>query len=425
METRSRRRPAAARPPPSEPADGLPKLSSEQSSQNSSHPSGAIKYGKLMQLVRGLACGLYFFTSCICIHTTQLLGLPLYILNRPTYYAWMSITKQHFALLMMTITHIWSPVVVRISGDASMNGQLTLTDNGDFVANFPERIVLVANHQIYTDWLYLWWIAYCARMHGHVYIVLKQSLKYIPLLGLAMQLYSFIFLARRWALDKERIRYRIEKLSQIHIEIDGARSRPPMWLLLFPEGTNLSANTRSHSASFAKKSGVDDLQHALLPRSTGFDFALSQLGNSVEYIYDCTIAYEAIPPGQYGQDLFTIRSVYLQGRPPRSVNMHWRRFRVDTLPVGDARAMDEWVHARWREKDDLLQRHLETGRFPADSEAIAKDTHGRQTGYIETQVRQRHWFEIVQIFVPVIAVWLLARIVVTSWQIFRRLLSGG
>jgi hypothetical protein len=49
------------------------------------------------------------------------------------------------------------------------------------------------------------------------------------------------------------------------------------------------------SAKWADKIGVKDPEHMLLPRSTGMYFCLSELKGSVEYIYDCTVAYEGIP----------------------------------------------------------------------------------------------------------------------------------
>lgn len=69
----------------------------------------------------------------------------------------------------------------------------------------------------------------------------------------------------------------------------------PMWLLIFPEGTNLADSTRERSKAWAKKSGIQDLQHTLLPRSTGLRFSLQQMRETVKYVYDCTIAYEGVP----------------------------------------------------------------------------------------------------------------------------------
>lgn len=123
-------------------------------------------------------------------------------------------------------------------------------------------------------------------MHGFVYIVLKESLKYLPLVGIGMQFYGFIFMARKWELDKSRLLHRLSKLA--------AGRDEPMWLLLFPEGTNLSINGRRTSAKHAEKLGVPDMRHQLLPRSTGLRFCLEQMHGTVDWLYDCTVAYEGV-----------------------------------------------------------------------------------------------------------------------------------
>lgn len=294
-----------------------------------------------------------------------------------------------------------------------MDGQLHKAPDGRVECDFPERLILIANHQIYTDWLYLWWISYTAGMHGHIYIILKQSLKWVPLIGPAMQLYSFIFMARKWASDQSRMGYRLQKLRREHKDDKGRTYLDPMWLLIFPEGTNLSANTRKISAKWSAKSGTPDMRHALLPRSTGLQFCLGELKGSVEYIYDCTIAYETIPTGKYGQDIFTLRSVYFQGRPPTSVNMHWRRFKVSGLPIDDQDKMQEWVLQRWREKDEMLDTFQQTGRFPGDARAVTndgdKDKAVETLSYIETEVRPKMFWESLQMFVPVTAAALVGK----------------
>lgn len=133
-------------------------------------------------------------------------------------------------------------------------------------------------------------------MHGHIYIILKDSLKYIPLIGTSMMLYGFIFLSRKWAKDKERFQYRLRKLSTNHGgPLSGTTTLDPMWLLIFPEGTNLSDNGRASSAKWAEKNGISDLRHAMLPRSTGLLYCLSELQKTTDWMYDCTVAYEGVP----------------------------------------------------------------------------------------------------------------------------------
>lgn len=151
-----------------------------------------------------------------------------------------------------------------------------------------QKTYITNDQQLYSDWLYLWWVAYTAKMHGHIYIILKESLKYVPFLGLGMQFYGFIFLARKWEQDKPRFIHRLSKLAA------GTAESNPMWLLIFPEGTNLSDNGRNASKRFADKMGWPDMRHQLIPRTTGLRFCLEQLQGSVEWVYDCTVAYEGI-----------------------------------------------------------------------------------------------------------------------------------
>jgi lysocardiolipin and lysophospholipid acyltransferase len=133
-------------------------------------------------------------------------------------------------------------------------------------------------------------------MHGHIYIILKESLKYIPIMGQGMMFYGFIFMSRKWESDKPRLAHRLGKLKERHSgPLSGSQGLDPMWLLIFPEGTNLSANTRIKSAQWAAKIGTEDMKHQLLPRSTGTYFCLKELNGTVEWVYDCTLAYEGVP----------------------------------------------------------------------------------------------------------------------------------
>ncbi|KAI9741809.1 MAG: hypothetical protein M1834_000195 [Cirrosporium novae-zelandiae] len=382
------------------------------------HPAGRVKYGALVQFIRMLLFTTWFTVVSISIQATQWLGSWLYFVNKDYYYAYMSLTKQFYGLFITSITEWFSPTLIRVSGDKSMRGQLFKTKDGRLRTDFNERLIMIANHQIYTDWLYLWWIAYANKMHGHIYIILKESLKWIPILGWGMQFYSFIFMARKWNHDKPRIQHRLGKLKAQHSgPMSGSHSLDPMWLLIFPEGTNLSPNTRKKSQSWAEKQGLADMKHQLLPRSTGLQFCLQELHGTVDWIYDCTIAYEGTPQGGFAQDYFTLRSTYFQGRPPKSVNMYWRRFAIADIPVDDHDAFDLWLRERWVEKDALLEHYVQNGRFPADE---GHDSDGKAlgskskvikgAGYIETEVKLSHWSETGQIFVVLGALALLINI---------------
>lgn len=342
---------------------------------------------------RALGLATYFLSGALAINVSQFLGSPLKAINEDWYNAWIAFTKQSFGLLTMTLTQTFAPTKVIVSGDESVRGQLLKSPDGNLVLDFPKRLVLIANHQIYTDWLYLWWIAYCNGMHGWLYIILKESLKKIPVLGWGMQLSQFIFLKRNWEEDKPNMAKSLQKLN---------KPTDPMWLLLFPEGTNLAPSTRAKSASWAKKNNISDCQHTLLPRSTGLQFCLDELKGTVEYLYDITVVYEGVPRGQYAQDIFTLKAGYMEGRPPKSVNMHFRRFAVKDIPIHDDRAFELWLRARWREKDVMIEQYYRTGKLPADFGGTKYKSGKilRGCGHMEVPIRASHWYEFLQIFAP-------------------------
>lgn len=260
------------------------------------HPAGAVRNSWGTQLIRMLVFATWFIGCCVLIHVTQLLGTPLYLISKDYYYAWMALTKQSFGIVIVTITQWFAPTLVRVSGDASVRGQIRRTDDGRLQTDFPERLIVISNHQLYTDWVYLWWVAYTSRMHGHIYIILKEGLKYVPMIGPGMMFYGFVFMKRNWASDKTRLQYRLSKLkTRYGGPMAGSRSLDPMWLLIYPEGTNLSANTRQGSKKWAEKNNMPDLKRQLLPRSTGLLFCLQELRGTVDWIYDCTVAYEGTP----------------------------------------------------------------------------------------------------------------------------------
>ena len=344
------------------------------------------------------------------ISASQFLGAPLKLIDPQFYDAYMAYTKECFAILITCLTQWWAPTVVRVSGDSSMVGQLIKKKDGSLQCNFADRLVLMANHQLYTDWLYIWWIAYTNGMHGFIYIILKESLKNIPIIGWGAQFYNFIFLSRHWEEDKRRFKKHLEQLN---------KPNDPMWLIIFPEGTNLAAGTRETSKRWAEKNGLQDMKHQLLPRSTGLRFCLNELKDTTDWLYDCTIAYEGIPPGQFGQDIFTLRSSFFEGRPPKSVNMHWRRFHIDSIPIQNTKAFEVWLRNRWREKDYMLEYFSRNNRFPAEdfwkdhnetssqvSQSGNKSIRSapRPAVQIETQVKSGNWNEFVKIFAPITSV---------------------
>jgi lysocardiolipin and lysophospholipid acyltransferase len=81
--------------------------------------------------------------------------------------------------------------------------------------------------------------------------------------------------------------------------------------------------------------------------------------------------------------------------------MHWRRFAIKSIPIHDEDAFSDWLLARWREKDDLIEHYLQNGRFPADegtSPAVNGGEPLKGAGHIETEVKPTNMLEVLQMF---------------------------
>lgn len=101
-----------------------------------------------------------------------------------------------------------------------------------------------------------------------------------------------------------------------------------------------------------------------------------------------------IREGQYGQDIFTLRSTYFERHPQAPIHMHWRRFKVSSIPLDTLDDFHAWLIERWNEKEVLLEEHARTGRFPSSIDSVT------------TEVRLDRWWEILQlgaILAPLIA----------------------
>ena len=108
-----------------------------------------------------------------------------------------------------------------------------------------------------------------------------------------MQFFRFIFLERSWASDKGPLAKELARVGKRSEKAD-----QPLALIVFPEGTLVSKDTRPISKKFADKIGVSDNKYTLLPRSTGMLHALRSLSPRVPdlHVLDVTIAYPGACP---------------------------------------------------------------------------------------------------------------------------------
>lgn len=153
-----------------------------------------------------------------------------------------------------------------------------------------------------------------------------------------MQFYNFIFLARSWASDRVHL---AKSLSWL-----GARAEKqdiPLTFILYPEGTLVSKDTRPISKKYADKLGIvslpfpsscraltnnatqADMQHMLLPRSTGLHHSLRSLAPRIPSLkmIDITMAYPGERNSNHANRNLTSRPFRYSAVQIRAVLLHY------------------------------------------------------------------------------------------------------
>ncbi|KAI9021006.1 acyltransferase-domain-containing protein [Phycomyces nitens] len=306
--------------------------------------------------------GLFFHSTCVVL--AQLLPTWVSFFSSSYYLRYIGFTMRMWSQGIIGIVQFFAPSPLVITMDDSCSGNAFQRDSQGNVTglSFPKRIVVTANHQIYADWLYIWCVSYLAGAHGAMKIVLKESLKNLPVYGMGMQYFDFIFLKRKLADDKDTIQDNLMRSKEVNL---------PMWLLLFPEGTVISKKMRDRSEAYAKKNDLKDNQYTLLPRSTGLRLSTEALGDSVEWLYDMTIGYSGVGSNDIPEDVYTIQGIFFFGKYPKKVHVHIRRFAVKTIPK-EEEAYAKWVQDRWVEKDALMSHFYTHGIFPSQNSQTAE-----------------------------------------------------
>ncbi|XP_066451215.1 lysocardiolipin acyltransferase 1 [Eleutherodactylus coqui] len=258
--------------------------------------------------------------------------LPLMFVS-PGWYRWLTdrIVATWLTLPVALLELVFGAKVV-ITGDGFIPG---------------ERSVIIMNHRTRLDWMFLW---NCLLRYSYLRlekICLKSSLKAVPGFGWAMQVAAFIFIRRKWEEDKSHFEAMLDYFCDI---------KEPLQLLIFPEGTDLTENTKARSHEFAEKNALEKYEYVLHPRTTGFTFIVHRLreGNNLDAIHDITVAYPHNIP--------QTEKHILMGNFPKEIHFHVRRYPVSSLPASKE-DLQLWCQDRWKEKEERLQSFYKGERY--------------------------------------------------------------
>ncbi|KAL0454192.1 UNVERIFIED_CONTAM: putative 1-acyl-sn-glycerol-3-phosphate acyltransferase 5 [Sesamum latifolium] len=269
------------------------------------------------------------------------------------------------AFVLLVYGGFWSGVVLRFFS-VHYNRKTTAFFFGSWIALWPfmfekinktkvvfsgetvpagECVLLIANHRTEVDWMYLWDLALRKGREGYIKYILKSSLMRLPVFGWVFHVTEFIPVERKWEADELTVRQMLSTFRD---------RRDPLWLAVFPEGTDFTEQKCLRSQKYASENGLPHLKNVLLPKTKGFYACLEHLRGSLDAVYDITIGYRHRCPS-FLDNAF--------GVDPSEVHIHIRRVALSDIPSSE-NEVSSWLMDTFRAKDELLSEFYGGGHFP-------------------------------------------------------------
>ena len=135
-------------------------------------------------------------------------------------------------------------------------------------------------------------------------------------------------------------------------------------------GHQVHPDKHAASLEFAKKRGLPELKHHLVPRTRGFIHTLQNVDHSkVKYLYDTTLVIDEKKGAKPTlSNILTGESVHGE--------VFVRRFAIKDLDISEEGA-SKFLMDLYQEKDRLKDHYLKTGSFPATEGYMRKESQPR------------------------------------------------
>lgn len=267
-------------------------------------------------------------------------------------------------------------------------GQLSIVTNiychsdlviyGDYnLLNSNDTYIISSNHQIYIDWLVIWIVMkYWKNASENMMIILKNGIFKVPVVGPLIKSLGFIGINRDWKKDEEIIKSSLENLVELG---------NPTWLLMFPEGTVITADTKARSRTYMKNNNINtNLTNVLLPRSKGISSCADKLKPMLKGIVDVTIAYSGVDKSTYPYDCYSIQGLYFGGKRPSQIHVYFKYHPISTIPgknmqeqldsssntVSNETLFENWLRETFVHKDNMIKYFQKNEHFYSQEEPI-------------------------------------------------------
>jgi lysophosphatidic acid acyltransferase / lysophosphatidylinositol acyltransferase len=212
--------------------------------------------------------------ECFVLHIVQYLSVPFILLAPKLFHLINTSIAGWLWGSWVWLVEDWHKTPITITGDKIKPG---------------ENALVISNHQSWSDIVMISKVATKAKMINHQKWMAKNVLRFVPFIGWGLHFIDTIFLKRDWNKDQIKIEQTFSHIVDKNV---------PFWLIIFPEGTRLTASKLQSSQKLMQSKGEPHWQRVMRPRSKGFVAAIAGLRSKLDAIYSLTIDYgeQAVSP---------------------------------------------------------------------------------------------------------------------------------
>ena len=299
-----------------------------------------------MGLVRKLYLNVQAIFMLLFIVSTLLAVLPVlttvYLVLRP-------ISQTSYLWFASTIQGSWICLLVFLL-ETVLNVELRIT--GSLPTKDPS--LFISNHLTH-DWVVIYSTAFRSGTLATVRVIIKNSIKYVPFIGMSIAMCYWPFVSRDFNKD-------VVILGKLFGVYKAAKLPAHIWI--FPEGTRLTPAKLKSSQEHAEAKGYPVWKNVMLPRYRGFVTALNSMKATFKYICDVTIQYEGWGRGSSSLKPPGFWQIVTTDRAHRhTLHVHIQKHNMTDVPEDDE-GRQKWLMDTWSRKEKLLQDFQSTKQFP-------------------------------------------------------------
>lgn len=238
----------------------------------------------LVFVALSFAIDMLFFDLIVIV--VRLLPIPGSL--KKTIYGAIKVAGHH---TMVSLFEFWFPHTIFVAYNKEVLGH--------------DKNIVISNHCTDYDWLFISQVMQHLNKLSSIYIIMKDSLRKIPVLGYIMETFGYVFLTRRKSnADKKAL----ERLTSA---VCGTSAYD---ILIFPEGTYPTPKSIEDAKEYAKTANLRYEDRAyipelvLIPRKGGFELMRQGL-EDFEGVVDITILmnpYVRIFPNEFSLSKFIL-----------------------------------------------------------------------------------------------------------------------